>query len=79
MSYSGIYTIDLSTYKELKLDMIFPNYQELNMIAREMIYYIHFTNIIMNSFLSSNLMIEEIIPKTSIISLDDYMNGADLI
>lgn len=79
MSYSGIYTIDLNTYKEFKTELIFPNYFELNMIAREMIYYIHYTNLIMNSFLSSDENIENAFDKISIIALEDYMKGSELI
>lgn len=79
MSYSGIYTIDLNNYKEFKTELIFLNYFELNMIAREMIYYIHYTNLIMNYFLSSDENIENVFDKINIITLEDYMNGSELI
>ena len=49
------------------------------MVAREMIYYIHYTNLIMNLFLSSNENIENVLDKISIVSIDDYMDDPDLI
>ena len=79
MTYNGIYTVDLNSYKDLKIDIIFSRNSELRMIAREIIYYIHYSNLIMNLFLSSNENIENLLDKISIISLDDYMNGSDLI
>lgn len=79
MSYNGIYTVDLNSYKDLKIDVIFARNSELKMIAREIIYYIHYSNLIMNLFLSSNENIENLLEKISIISLDDYMDGSDLI
>ena len=79
MSYNGIYTVDLNSYKDLKIDIIFSRNSELRMIAREIIYYIHYSNLIMNLFLSSNENIENLLDKISIISLDDYMDGSDLI
>ena len=79
MSYSDFYTIDLTVYKEFKINLMFSDYFELKMISREMIYYIHYSNLIMDLFLSSNENIENALEKISIVSLDDYMNGADLI
>ena len=79
MSYKGFYTVDLSYYKELKLNLQFSKSSELLMVAREMIYYIHYTNLIMNLFLSSNENIENVLDKISIVSIDDYMDDPDLI
>ena len=79
-SYKGIYEINLSNYKELKIDLMYLDYYELNMIAREMIYYMHLSNIIMDTFLSSNEPIEKAIEKICIISAKDYMiEAAELI
>ena len=79
MSYNGVYDVNLSIYKELKQELRFGGYYELKMIAREMIYYNHYMNMIMNSFLSSNDSIENIIKNIEIVSLDDYLDGSDLI
>lgn len=78
-TYKNFYSIDLSFYKDLKIDIQLSSNYELRMIAREMIYYLHYSNIIMDMFLSSNDTIESAINNLKIVSIDDYMNGADLI
>jgi hypothetical protein len=79
MSYNGIYTVELDTYKELKRDLMFADYYEQTMLSREIIYFIHYSNLVMDAFLHSNETIETVLGKMKMVSLDDYMDGADLI
>jgi len=71
----SVYTVDLSYYKDTKIEFALSNNVELMMMAKEMIYYNHLSNIIMYNFLSSNESIEYAINNTKIISLDDYLDG----
>ena len=79
MSYNGIYTVDLDTYKELKRDLMFADYYELGMLSREIIYFIHYSNLVMDAFLQSNETMETVLTNMKMVSLDDYLDGADLI
>ena len=79
MSYNGIYTVDLDTYKELKRDLMFADYYELGMLSREIIYFIHYSNLVMDAFLHSNETMETVLSNMKMVSLDDYLDGADLI
>jgi len=79
MSYNGIYTVELDNYKELRGELDFADYYEQAMLSREIIYFIHFSNLVMDAFLHSNETIEIVLGKMKMVSLDDYMDGADLI
>lgn len=78
-AYKDLYSVNLSFYKDLKIEIQLAHYCELKMIAREMIYYLHYSNIIMDAFLSSNDTIENVMNNLEIVSIDDYLDGADLI
>jgi len=79
MSYNGIYTVDLDTYDELRSELEFADFRELAMISREIIYFIHYSNLVMDAFLHSNETMETVLSNMKMVSLDDYLDGADLI
>jgi len=79
MSYSGIYIADLSTCKQSRINFEFADFRELVMMSRTIIYFTHYSNLVMDAFLHSNETMEAIINNMKIVSLDDYLDGADLI
>jgi hypothetical protein len=79
MSYNGIYTVELDNYKELRGELEFAGYYEQAMLSREIIYFIHYSNLVMDAFLHSDETMETVLSKMEIVSLDDYMDGAELI
>jgi hypothetical protein len=79
MSYNGIYTVELDTYKELKRDLMFSDYYGQAMLSREIIYFIHYSNLVIDAILHSDETMETVLSNMKIVSLDDYMDGADLI
>ena len=79
MSYSGIYIADLSTCKKSRIDFEFADFRELVLTSRKVIYFTHYSNLVMDAFLHSNETMETIINNMKIVSLNDYLDGADLI
>ena len=69
----NLYTVDLDFYKEIRIDNHFAKYIDLIYMAREMIYYNHWSDIVMNCFLNSNDDIEKIIDNLKIVSCDDFL------
>lgn len=68
-----IYDVQLSFYKDMRIEVNFAKYQELCYMAREMIYYNHWSNYIMNYFLDSNEDIINIINNSNIISCEEFL------
>jgi hypothetical protein len=69
----SIYDVQLSFYKDMRLDVDFAGFYDLCYMAREMIYYNHWSNIVMNCFLESNDDIYDIIICIDIISCDEFL------
>jgi len=79
MSYSGIYIADLNICKKSRSEFEFADFRELVLTSRKIIYFTHYSNLVMDAFLHSNETMEAIISNMKIVSLDDYLDGADLI
>ena len=69
------YTVRLDFYKEMRLDTEFGKYNSLIYMAREMIYYNYWSDVVMNYFLNSNDDIENIIDNLNIVSCDDFLEN----
>jgi len=68
-----IYDVQLNFYKDMRIEVNFAKYQELCYMAREMIYYNHWSNYIMNCFLDSNEDIVDIINNSNITSCEEFL------
>ena len=74
----SIYEVDLSFYKETRGECNMSSYFELLSIAREMIYYNHWTNLVMFEFLNSNNDISIVIENVQIKALSEYVETGSL-
>lgn len=75
---SSVYQVDLSFYKDLRLEVELSHPFELLSIAREMIYYNHWTNLVMFEFLNSNDDISSIIENLKIKTIDEFFESGSL-
>ena len=77
---SSIYTVDLEFYKEMKHDLDTESSYVLMSMAKEMIYYNHWSNLVMFQFLhsSSHEDIETIISSLEIKTMGEYFESCSL-
>jgi hypothetical protein len=71
---SSIYQVDLSFYKEMRIECEIAHPSELKTIAREMIYYNHWTNSVMFEFLHSHTDISTVIENLEMRTVDEFMD-----
>jgi hypothetical protein len=69
---SSTYTVDLAFYKEMKYDLNMESQSVLMAMAKEMIYYHHWSNLIMFQFLHTPQDIEAIIGSLEIKTMGEY-------
>ena len=75
---SSIYEVDLSFYKEMKYDLLMERSSVLMSMAKEMIYYNHWSNLVMFEFLNSCQNLDAIIESLEIKSMEDYFASGSL-
>ncbi len=74
----SVYQVNLSFYKDLRLDVALSHPFELLSIAREMIYYNHWANLVMFEFLNSNEDIISIIKNLEIKTISEFFDSGSL-
>ena len=74
----SVYQVNLSFYKELRLDVALSHPFELLSIAREMIYYNHWANLVMFELLNSNDDISSIIEGLEIKTISEFFDTGSL-
>jgi hypothetical protein len=75
---SSVYQVDLSFYKDLRLDVELSLPYELLSIAKEMIYYNHWANLVMFEYLNSNDDISFIIDSLDIRTINEFFETGSL-
>ena len=75
---SSIYEVDLSFYKEMKYDLLMERSSVLMSMAKEMIYYNHWSNLVMFEFLNSCQNLDAIIESLEIKTMEDYFASGSL-
>ena len=75
---SSTYTVDLAFYKDMKYELAFENFYVLMAMAREMIYYNHWSNLVMYEYLQSSNDIEVVIGSLEIKTIDEYFESNNL-
>ena len=75
---SPIYEVDLSFYKEMKYDIDMERPSVLMSMAKEMIYYNHWSNVIMFEFLNSCRDLDAIIDSSEIKTMSEYFDSGSL-
>jgi len=75
---SSIYQVDLSFYKEMKYDVEMESPVVLLSLAKEMIYYNHWSNLVMFEFLNTAKDIDLIINSLQIKTIDEYFESNSL-
>jgi len=75
---SSIYEVDLSFYKEMKFDVSIECPSVLMSMAKEMIYYNHWSNLVMFQFLNSCQDLSAIIESLEIKTIDEYFDSGSL-
>jgi hypothetical protein len=75
---SSIYEVDLSFYKEIKYDLQMERSCVLMSMAKEMIYYNHWSNLIMFDFLNSCQDLDTIIKSLEIKTMEDYFASGSI-
>jgi len=68
-----LYEVSLNAYKDTRFEMNFASYYELAIMAREIIYYNYLADQIMQSFLHSNICMEEVINNLEIKTIEEFM------
>jgi hypothetical protein len=75
---SSIYQVDLSFYKEMKYDVEMESPVVLRSLAKEMIYYNHWSNLVMFEFLNTAKDLDLIINSLQIKTIDEYFESNSL-
>jgi hypothetical protein len=75
---SSIYEVDLSFYKEMKYDLQMERSCVLMSMAKEMIYYNHWSNLVMFEFLNSCQDLDAIIKSLEIKTMEDYFASGSI-
>jgi len=75
---SSIYNVDLEFYKEMKYDLNMESQSVLMAMAKEMIYYHHWSNLVMFQFLHTSQDIEAIIGSLDIKTMSEYFESGSV-
>jgi hypothetical protein len=75
---SSTYSVDLAFYKDMKHDLDHENSHVLRSMAKEMIYYNHWSNLVMYEYLQSSNDIEVVIGSLEIKTIDEYFESNNL-
>jgi hypothetical protein len=78
LEMSSIYEVDLSFYNEMKYDVSIECPRVLMSMAKEMIYYNHWSNLVMFEFLNSCQNLDAIIESLEIKTMEDYFASGSL-
>ena len=78
LEMSSIYEVDLSFYKEMKYDVSIERPRVLMSMAKEMIYYNHWSNLVMFEFLNSCQDLSAIIESLEIKTMEEFFDSCSL-